>query len=56
MTHPRNAADDYQLDGSFMHKSGQLLRHALRTEPWRFGLAIGFAGDSARSGGSGSTE
>jgi ABC-type multidrug transport system fused ATPase/permease subunit len=44
MTSHRSVAADYELTGSFMHKSGQLLRHALRTEPWRFGLAIGFAG------------
>jgi len=34
----------YELTGSFMHKVGQLLVHALRTEPWRFGLAIAFSG------------
>ena len=43
MTRPRNTAADYELSGSFMHKAGQLLRHALRTERWRFALAITFS-------------
>ena len=43
MTRNRTAAVDYELSGSFSHKAGQLLRHALRTEPWRFALAITFA-------------
>lgn len=36
-------ADDYRLSGSFNRKAFQLLRHAVRTEPWRFGFAIGAA-------------
>ena len=39
----RTIAADYELSGGFMHKAGQLLRHALRTEPRRFALAITFA-------------
>ena len=33
-------SDDYRLSGSFNRKAFQLLRHAVRTEPWRFGFAI----------------
>jgi ABC-type multidrug transport system fused ATPase/permease subunit len=40
----RNAAADYELSGSFTHKAGQLLMHALRTEKLRFALSISFAG------------
>jgi ABC-type multidrug transport system fused ATPase/permease subunit len=43
MSGPRSAAQDYELSGSFTHKSGQLLKHALRTEPWRFAMAIASA-------------
>lgn len=43
MTRQRSTAADYELDGTFMRKAGQLLRHALRTEPLRFGLAITFS-------------
>ncbi|MGC4173735.1 ABC transporter ATP-binding protein [Demequina sp.] len=38
-----SSAADYELSGSFLHKAWQLLRHALRTEPLRFGLAISFS-------------
>ena len=31
---------DYHLSGSFNRKAVQLLRHAMRTEPWRFSFAI----------------
>jgi len=33
-------ADAYRLHGSFTRKAGQLLKHALKTEPWRFSIAI----------------
>ncbi|GIG54465.1 ABC transporter ATP-binding protein [Demequina activiva] len=39
MTRP-GRPDDYRLSGSFNRKAFQLLRHAVRTEPWRFGFAI----------------
>ncbi len=35
---------EYQLSGSYGHKTFQLLGHAVRTEPWRFALAIAAAG------------
>lgn len=34
---------EYRLAGSFNRRAVQLLRHALRTEPWRFGFAIATA-------------
>ena len=34
---------EYRLAGSFNRRAVQLLRHALRTEPWRFGFAISAA-------------
>lgn len=37
-------AAEYQLQGSYTRKSLSLIGHALRTQPKRFGLAIGFAG------------
>lgn len=37
----RDAAKDYNLHGSFIRRALGLLAHALRTEPWRFGIAIG---------------
>ena len=43
MSRQRTTAADYEISGSFSHKAWQLLRHALRTEPLRFGLAISFA-------------
>lgn len=43
MSRQRSTAADYELSGSFMHKAGQLLMHALRTERLRFGLAISFS-------------
>jgi ATP-binding cassette subfamily B protein len=43
MTSQRSSAADYELSGSFTRKAGQLLRHALRTERLRFGLAITFS-------------
>jgi len=43
MSRQRSTAADYELSGSFMHKAGQLLMHALRTERLRFGLAITFS-------------
>lgn len=43
MTRDRKDASLYTLHGSFTRKAGQLLWHALRTEPWRFGLAITFS-------------
>ncbi|WP_084040112.1 ABC transporter ATP-binding protein [Demequina sp. NBRC 110053] len=36
-------ADDYRLSGSFNRKSFQLVRHAMRTERWRFMFAIAAA-------------
>ncbi|WP_084103956.1 ABC transporter ATP-binding protein [Demequina sp. NBRC 110056] len=36
-------ADDYRLSGSFNRKAFQLLRHAVRTERWRFVFAIAAA-------------
>ena len=35
---------EYQLNGSYGHKTFQLLGHAVRTEPWRFAIAIAAAG------------
>lgn len=35
---------EYQLNGSYGHKTFQLLGHAVRTEPWRFAVAISAAG------------
>ena len=37
-------AAEYQLQGSYSRKTLYLIRHALRTEPKRFALAIGAAG------------
>jgi ABC-type multidrug transport system fused ATPase/permease subunit len=39
----RDAAEDYNLHGSFTRRALGLLAHALRTEPWRFGIAIAAA-------------
>lgn len=39
----RPTAADYRLTGSFNRKAIQLLWHALKAEPWRFGVAIGSA-------------
>lgn len=39
----RDAAEDYDLHGSFMRRALGLLGHALRTEPRRFGIAISAA-------------
>lgn len=44
MSRQRSTAAEYELDGTFTRKAGQLLGQALRTEPLRFGLAITFAG------------
>ena len=35
--------DEYLLDGSFVRKAFRLLGHAVRTEPRRYGIAIGTA-------------
>lgn len=43
MTRDTAPPHEYRLAGSFNRRSVQLLRHALRTEPWRFGFAIGAA-------------
>ena len=40
MTRQRTDAEDYKLNGTFTHKSGQVLKHALLTERWRFATAI----------------
>lgn len=40
----RDPKDEYELHGTFMKKAGQLLMHALRTEPLRFGIAITASG------------
>lgn len=43
MTDSAIHADAYRLHGSFSRKAGQLLWHAVRTQPWRFGVAISAA-------------
>lgn len=43
MTPKAPHSHEYRLAGSFNRRALQLLRHALRTEPWRFSLAIGTA-------------
>lgn len=43
MTDSARHSADYHLHGSFTRKAGQLLWHALRTEPWRFTIAIASA-------------
>ncbi len=43
MTPSDQHAQGYRLSGSFNRKAGQLLRHAMRTETWRFSFAIGAA-------------
>jgi len=40
MSRQRADAEDYKLSGTFTKKSGQVLRHALLTERWRFAFAI----------------
>ncbi len=40
----RDRAAEYQLQGNYTRKSLHLIGHALRTQPKRFGLAIGAAG------------
>lgn len=43
MTGPAPHTREYRLAGSFNRRALQLLGHALRTEPWRFGFAIATA-------------
>ncbi|WP_061966049.1 ABC transporter ATP-binding protein [Demequina aurantiaca] len=38
-----DAAKDYDLHGSFTRRALGLLKHAIKTEPWRFGTAVAAA-------------